>query len=383
MKIGIVCYPTFGGSGIVATELGKSLADKGHEVHFISYRQPVRLNDNISNVIFHEVRVADYPLFEYPPYELSLACKLLDVVKYENLDLLHVHYAIPHAYVAFLTRQMLKEQDLSIPLVTTLHGTDITLVGKNPILSPAVSFSINNSDVITAVSESLKKDTLSFFNINKEVEVIPNFIDFNLHDFTFDKSLRKKYALEKEKIIIHVSNFRPVKRIFDVIRVFRKVRSQIPLKLFMVGDGPQRDEAERMCREMGLTKDVQFFGKSLDVSHLLAISDIFILPSEKESFGLSALEAMAAGLPVISSDTGGLSQVNIDHETGFTSAVGDINKMSSDTLRLLNQEDLYARFSLNAKEAAQSYDINKILPLYEAAYEKAIGLNAKQLSKNN
>jgi N-acetyl-alpha-D-glucosaminyl L-malate synthase BshA len=226
MKIGIVCYPTFGGSGIVATELGKALADKGHEIHFISYRQPVRLNDNLNNVIFHEVRVADYPLFEYPPYELSLACKLLDVVRYEKLDLLHVHYAIPHAYVAYLTRQMLKEQGLSIPLVTTLHGTDITLVGKSPTLSPAVSFSINHSDVITCVSDSLKKDTLSNFNINKEIEVIPNFIDFTLHDFSFDKKLRENYARENEKIMIHVSNFRPVKRILDVIRVFGKIRSK-------------------------------------------------------------------------------------------------------------------------------------------------------------
>jgi N-acetyl-alpha-D-glucosaminyl L-malate synthase BshA len=377
MKIGIVCYPTFGGSGIVATELGKALADKGHEIHFISYRQPVRLNDNLNNVIFHEVRVADYPLFEYPPYELSLACKLLDVVRYEKLDLLHVHYAIPHAYVAYLTRQMLKEQGLSIPLVTTLHGTDITLVGKSPTLSPAVSFSINHSDVITCVSDSLKKDTLSNFNINKEIEVIPNFIDFTLHDFSFDKKLRENYARENEKIMIHVSNFRPVKRILDVIRVFGKIRSKKPLKLFMVGDGPERDEAERMCRQMGLAKDVQFFGKSLDVSRLLAISDIFILPSEKESFGLVALEAMAAGLPVISSDTGGLSNVNIDHETGFTSSVGDINKMCSDALKLLTQEDLYTRFSLNAKKVSRAYDINIIMPLYESAYTKAIAINDK------
>ncbi len=375
MKIGIVCYPTFGGSGIVATELGKALADKGHEVHFISYRQPVRLNDNINNVIFHEVRVADYPLFEYPPYELSLACKLLDVIQYEKLDLLHVHYAIPHAYVAFLTRQMLKEKGFSIPLVTTLHGTDVTLVGKSPILSPAVSFSINQSDIITSVSDSLKDDTLSNFNIKKEIEVIPNFIDFTLHDFSFDKNLRERYATENEKIMIHVSNFRPVKRILDVIRVFGKIRSKRPLKLFMVGDGPDRDAAERMCRQMGLSEDIQFFGKSLDVSRLLAISDIFILTSQNESFGLVALEAMAAGLPVVSSDSGGLSKLNIDNVTGFTSSVGDINKMSSDTLKLLTHEDLYTRFSKNAREYSQAYDINKVLPLYENAYFNAITLN--------
>jgi len=372
MKIGIVCYPTFGGSGIVATELGKALADKGHEVHFIAYRQPVRLNDHVNNVVFHEVRVADYPLFEYPPYELSLACKLLDVVKYEKLDLLHVHYAIPHAYVAYLTKQMLAEEGISIPIVTTLHGTDITLVGKSPALAPAVSFSINHSDVVTAVSQSLKEETLNFFSIRKEIKVIPNFIDFDLHDYTFDKDLHSYFAPNGEKILIHISNFRPVKRVPDVIRIFAKVREQMPVKLLMVGDGPEREVAEYLCRDLGYCDDVKFLGKTKDVSRLLAISDLFVLPSEKESFGLVALEAMAAGVPVVSSDTGGLANVNIDGETGYTSSVGDVDKMGVDAITLLSDELVYRKFSERAYEVAKSYDISKVLPLYEAAYQEAL-----------
>ena len=372
MKIGIVCYPTFGGSGIVATELGKALADKGHEVHFVAYRQPVRLNDQVNNIVFHEVRIADYPLFEYPPYELSLACKLLDVVKYEKLDLLHVHYAIPHAYVAYLTKQMLAEDGIHIPVVTTLHGTDITLVGKSPALTPAVSFSINHSDVVTAVSQSLKEETLDCFSIRKEIKVIPNFIDFNLHDYTFDKDLHSHYASEKEKIIIHISNFRPVKRVTDVIRIFAKVRAQMPVKLLMVGDGPEREVAEYLCRDLGYCEDVKFLGKTKDVSRLLAISDLFLLPSEKESFGLVALEAMAAGIPVVSSNTGGLAQVNIDGETGYTSPVGDVEKMANDAIVLLSEEKVYRKFAENAYEAAKEYDIRKVLPLYEEAYQEAL-----------
>jgi len=372
MKIGIVCYPTFGGSGIVATELGKALADKGHEVHFVAYRQPVRLNDQVNNVVFHEVRVADYPLFEYPPYELSLACKLLDVVKYEKLDLLHVHYAIPHAYVAYLTKQMLAEEGIQIPVVTTLHGTDITLVGKSPALTPAVSFSINHSNVVTAVSQSLKDETLDCFSIRKEIKVIPNFIDFDLHDYTFDKDLHSHYASEKEKIIIHISNFRPVKRVTDVIRIFAKVRAQMPVKLLMVGDGPEREVAEYLCRDLGYCDDVKFLGKTKDVSRLLAISDLFLLPSEKESFGLVALEAMAAGIPVVSSNTGGLAHVNIDGETGYTSPVGDVEKMANDAIALLSDDEVYRKFAENAYEAAKEYDIRKVLPLYEEAYQEAL-----------
>lgn len=372
MKIGIVCYPTFGGSGIVATELGKALADKGHEVHFVAYRQPVRLNEQVNNIVFHEVRVAEYPLFEYPPYELGLACKLLDVVKYEKLDLLHVHYAIPHAYVAYLTKQMLTEEGIHIPVVTTLHGTDITLVGKSPTLAPAVSFSINHSDVVTAVSQSLKEETLEHFKIRKEIKVIPNFIDFNLHNSIFDKELYNHYAPNKEKVLIHISNFRPVKRVADVIRIFAKVRANMPVKLLMVGDGPDRELAEYLCRDLGYCEDVKFLGKTKDVSRLLAISDLFILPSEKESFGLVALEAMSAGTPVISSNTGGLVEVNIDGETGYTSDVGNVDEMGENAISLLVNEVKYNEFSKRAFEVAKSYDINKVLPMYEDAYQEAL-----------
>ena len=373
MRIGIVCYPTFGGSGIVATELGKALADKGHEVHIIAYRQPVRLNEQVNNVVFHEVRVVDYPLFDYPPYELSLACKLLDVVKFEKLDLLHVHYAIPHAYVAYTAKQMLADEGIHIPIVTTLHGTDITLVGKNPSITPAVTFSINHSDVVTAVSESLKVETLSHFPIRKEIKVIPNFIDFSLHKYIFDKDLHAHFTSGKEKIIIHISNFRPVKRVTDVIRIFAKVRSKLPVKLLMVGDGPEREVAEYLCRDMGYSDDVKFLGKIKDVSRLLAISDLFLLPSEKESFGLVALEAMAASMPVISTNIGGLSRVNIDGKTGFTSAVGDIEKMANDAISLLNDGEMYHSFSTNANQVAKQYELPKILPLYEDVYQEALG----------
>ena len=372
MKIGIVCYPTFGGSGIVATELGKALADKGHEVHFVAYRQPVRLNDQVNNIVFHEVRVADYPLFEYPPYELSLACKLLDVVKYEKIDLLHVHYAIPHAYVAYLTKQMLAEEGIHIPVVTTLHGTDITLVGKSPVLTPAVNFSINHSSIVTAVSQYLREETFNCFSIRKEIKVIPNFIDFDLHNYTFDKDLHIHYAPNKEKIMIHISNFRPVKRVVDVIRVFVNVREKMSVKLLMVGDGPQREVAEYLCRDLGCSDDVKFLGKTLDVSRLLAISDLFVLPSEKESFGLVALEAMAAGIPVVSSNIGGLAHLNINGVTGYTSEVGDLAKMSNDVISLLSDKRKYNEFSQNALSVAKKYDICEILPLYEAVYREAL-----------
>jgi len=372
MKIGIVCYPTFGGSGIVATELGKALADKGHEVHFVAYRQPVRLNDQVNNIVFHEVRVADYPLFEYPPYELSLACKLLDVVKYEKIDLLHVHYAIPHAYVAYLTKQMLAEEGIHIPVVTTLHGTDITLVGKSPVLTPAVNFSINHSSIVTAVSQYLREETFNCFSIRKEIKVIPNFIDFDLHNYTFDKDLHIHYAPNKEKIMIHISNFRPVKRVVDVIRVFVNVREKMSVKLLMVGDGPQREVAEYLCRDLGCSDDVKFLGKTLDVSRLLAISDLFVLPSEKESFGLVALEAMAAGIPVVSTNIGGLAHVNINGVTGYTSEVGDLAKMSNDAISLLSDKRKYNEFSQNALSVAKKYDICEILPLYEAVYLEAL-----------
>jgi N-acetyl-alpha-D-glucosaminyl L-malate synthase BshA len=380
MRIGIVCYPTFGGSGIVATELGKALADKGHEVHIIAYRQPVRLSEQMNNVVFHEVRVVDYPLFDYPPYELSLACKLLDVVKFEKLDLLHVHYAIPHAYVAYLAKQMLADEGINIPIVTTLHGTDISLVGKNPTITPAVTFSINHSDVVTAVSQSLKEETLSYFAIRNEIKVIPNFIDFSLHNYIFDQDLHAHFTSGKEKIIIHISNFRPVKRVTDVIRIFAKVRSKLPVKLLMVGDGPQREVAEYLCREMGCSDDVKFLGKIKDVSRLLAISDLFLLPSEKESFGLVALEAMAASIPVISTNIGGLARVNIDGKTGFTSEVGDLDKMADDAISLLSDGEKYRSFSVQANQIAKHYDLPKILPLYEEAYQEALGKSNNQRS---
>ena len=372
MKIGIVCYPTFGGSGIVATELGKALAEKGHEVHFIAYRQPVRLSNSLNNVYFHEVRVAEYPLFEYPPYELGLACKLFDVVKFEKLDLLHVHYAIPHAYVAYLAKQMLAEYGIEIPVVTTLHGTDITLVGKSPGLAPAVSFSINHSDVVTAVSEDLKKETLASFSIRKKVNVIPNFIDFSIHQANFSKKLHSHFAPNGEKILVHISNFRPVKRVAEVIQIFAKIREQMPVKLLMVGDGPDRESAEYLCRDSGYCTDVKFLGKSNDVSRILAVSDLFILPSEKESFGLVALEAMAAKVPVISSNAGGLSEVNINGETGYTSDVGDVDKMATDAINLLSDEKLYEQFSAKAYKVAKTFDIKNVLPLYEAMYKKAL-----------
>ena len=371
MKIGIVCYPTFGGSGIVATELGKALAVKGHEVHFIAYRQPVRLN-TLNNIYFHEVRVAEYPLFEYPPYELGLACKLFDVVKFEKLDLLHVHYAIPHAYVAYLTKQMLAEEGIKIPVVTTLHGTDITLVGKSPGLAPAVSFSINHSDVVTAVSDDLKAETLASFAVRKDIQVIPNFIDFKIHHTVFDNDLHNYYAPSGEKILIHVSNFRPVKRVTDVIKIFANIRQKMPVKLVMVGDGPDRDNAEYLCRELGYCNDVKFLGKSKDIPKILAIADLFILPSEKESFGLVALEAMAANVPVISTNIGGLSEVNIDGSTGFTSAVGDVKKMSNDAISLLSNELMYKEFALNAFNVSKQYDIERVMPLYENAYQIAL-----------
>lgn len=372
MKIGIVCYPTFGGSGIVATELGKALADKGHEVHFIAYRQPVRLNEHMNNVFFHEVRVAEYPLFEYPPYELGLACKMLDVVKYEKLDLLHVHYAIPHAYVAYLAKQMLQEEGINIPVVTTLHGTDITLVGKSPGLAPAVRFSINHSDAVTAVSESLKLETLDHFTIKNPIHVIPNFIDFDLHHFEFDKELHRMLAPNGEKILIHISNFRPVKRVQDVIRIFAKVRNEMPVKLLMVGDGPDREFAEFLCRDLGFCEDVKFLGKTKDISRLLALSDLFVLPSETESFGLVALEAMAAKVPVISSNSGGLEEVNIDGLTGYCSEVGAIDKMAEDAIRLLSDNDLYEQFSKQAFNHSKKFDIAQVLPIYEEVYNSVL-----------
>ncbi len=372
LKIGIVCYPTFGGSGIVATELGKALAQKGNEVHFITYSQPVRLDVFVENVYYHEVSIVEYPLFEFAPYELSLASKLVDVVKHEKLDLLHVHYAIPHAYVAFMAKQILMQEGINIPILTTLHGTDITLVGKSELLGPAISFAINQSDCVTAVSENLRQETIRSFDIKKKINVIPNFIDFSEYDVLPDMELKSIIAPNGEKILIHISNFRPVKRVEDVIRIFHILSEDIDAKLIMVGDGPQREYAEKLSRELKVDRKVRFVGKSQDIPRLLGISDLFFLPSETESFGLVALEAMAAKVPVISSNTGGLPEVNIDGETGFTHDVGDVASMAKSAHFILEDEDRLKKFKEKAYKQAHEFDLQNILPRYEHWYNSVL-----------
>lgn len=369
MKIGIVCYPTFGGSGVVATELGKALAEKGHEVHFITYSQPARLENFGKNLYFHEVNVLNYPLFQYPPYELALTSKLVDIIKYEQLDLLHVHYAIPHAFAAFMAKQILETQHYTIPIVTTLHGTDITLVGKDASYESAVTFSINKSDGVTAVSQYLKDATYSNFDIENTIEVIPNFLDlkvFNKQDYP---DFKASIAPNGEKIISHISNFREVKRVQDVVRIFSEIRKNTHAKLVMVGDGPERATAEKICRESPFCPDVQFLGKIDAVEKVLSISDLFLLPSESESFGLAALEAMACEVPVIASNTGGLPEVIIDQKNGFTCDVGDVQAMTEKGLYLLQNEERLKKFKKAAYERAKSYDIYKILPIYENYYQ--------------
>lgn len=371
MKIGIVCYPTFGGSGVVATELGKALAEKGHQVHFITYSPPVRLNFLSGNLFYHEVSVTDYPLFEYPPYELVLASKLVDVVKYENLDLLHVHYAIPHASAAYMAKQILASQGIDIPFITTLHGTDITLVGKDPSFEPVITFAINQSDAVTAVSESLKEDTYKNFpNVKKQIKVIPNFIC--LEDYNLESGICKKkmYAPNGERLLIHVSNFRKVKRVEDVLRVFDKVKKVIPSKLILVGDGPERGSIEKLCRELDTCHDIKSLGKIVNPEQILAIADLFILPSETESFGLAALEAMASKVPVITTNSGGLPEVNIDGFTGYMSNVGDIDDMAKNAIHILKDDATLNKFKVNAYEQATKFDIAKILPMYEELYRE-------------
>ncbi len=372
MNIGIVCYPTYGGSGVVATELGKGLASRGHKVHFITYRQPTRLNSFQQNVYYHEVGVKDYPLFEYAPYDTALTSKLVDVIKHERLDILHVHYAIPHAAVAFMAKQILRTQGIEIPVVTTLHGTDITLVGSHPAFAPVVEFSINNSDGTTAVSHSLKKDTLDFFKINKEIEVIHNFIDLSRFKKTNKDHFKKAIAPDGEKILSHVSNFRKVKRVQDVLQIFYKVRQQIPAKLLMIGDGPERQSLEALCRELNICGDVRFLGKQDAIEELLAVSDLFIMPSESESFGLAALEAMACEVPVISSNTGGIPELNIHGETGYLSNVGDVDAMAEFSINLLKDEALHQKFRDQAFAQAEKFDIQNILPKYEAYYQSVM-----------
>ncbi len=372
MKIGIVCYPTYGGSGVVATELGLGLARKGHEIHFITYRRPVRLAHFQENVFYHEVDNDDYPLFEYPPYDTALASKIVDVVLYQNLDLLHVHYAIPHAAVAYMAKKILISKGRYVPVVTTLHGTDITLVGNNRAFAPVVEFSINKSDGVTAVSESLKNDTLALFDIHREVKVIYNFIDFERFKKVNKDHFKKIIAPANERILVHTSNFRKVKRVEDVILIFKEVHDKVPSKLLMIGDGPERYNAERMCRDIGLCDEVRFLGKQDAIEELLAICDLFIIPSESESFGLAALEAMACEVPVISSNSGGLPEVNINGVTGFSSEPGNVIEMARNAIRLLQDDAMLQQFRENALKQAQRFDLHNILPDYEAYYEEVL-----------
>ena len=369
MKIGIVCYPTFGGSGVVATELGKALAKKGHKVHFITYSQPTRLDFFNENLFYHEVGIRSYPLFVYPPYELALASKMVNVAQYEKLDLLHVHYAIPHASAAYMAKQILKTQGIDIPVVTTLHGTDITLVGKDPSYAPVVTFSINESDGITAVSEDLRKDTYQHFDIKKDIAVIPNFID--LERFKKQKKDHFKTAIcpNGEKLIVHTSNFRKVKRVEDVVRIFSKIRKQIPSKLLLVGDGPERVNIEELCRKLQICDDLRMLGKLDAVEEVLSVADLFLMPSEKESFGLAALEAMACEVPVIASNAGGLPELVQDGINGFVSPIGDVKQMTEKALFILQEENL-PRFKANALQRAKEFDITNILPMYEDIYKK-------------
>jgi N-acetyl-alpha-D-glucosaminyl L-malate synthase BshA len=371
MRIGIVCYPTFGGSGVLATELGKALADKGHQVHFITYQQPVRLNEFNANIFYHEVRVTTYPLFDYPPYETALSSTMVDVMINHQLDLLHVHYAIPHASAAYLAKKIVEAQSgRVVPVITTLHGTDITLVGRDKTFAPVVAFSINQSDAITAVSENLRDETYRTFPIEKEIRVIYNFVDTRrFHKKPID-AFRKAIAPNGERILMHASNFRKVKRVQDVVRIFEIVRRKMPAKLMFVGDGPERSGAESLCRELGLCDDIRFVGKQEQMEEILAIADLFLLTSDYESFGLAALEAMAAGVPVISTNAGGLPEIAIQGETGYLNDVGDIYGMSDNAIRILEDDAVLKQFKANAAAHAKNFDIHRIVPQYEALYNR-------------
>ena len=368
LKIGLVCYPTFGGSGIVATELGKALAEKGHEIHFITYNKPVRMDWFTKNMFYHKVSVSDYPLFEYAPYELLLSSKLVDVAINQKLDVLHVHYAIPHASAAFSAQQILKTRNIDLPFITTLHGTDITLLGKDKSFRPVIEFAINQSDAVTAVSESLKKDTYKFFDIKKNIEVIPNFIDPSLYRFAEDIELRAQFAEKDEVIITHISNFRKVKRVDDVIRIFEGVQQQFSAKLLMVGDGPELHQVKNLVRELGISDKVFFLGKSKRIEQITSISDVFLLPSETESFGLVALEAMASSVAVVSSNVGGLPEVNKNGVTGFLNEVGDIEGMIASVMTILKNKETLACFKTNALEHSKNFELNKVVPVYEKLY---------------
>jgi N-acetyl-alpha-D-glucosaminyl L-malate synthase BshA len=373
MKIGIVCYPTFGGSGVLATELGIALSDKGYEVHFITYEQPVRLNQSFHpNIYFHEVKVPTYPLFDFPPYETALASAMVNVIVNQNLDILHLHYAIPHASAAYFARQILKKIGRDIPFITTLHGTDITLVGKDPAYEPVVTFSINESDAITAVSENLKEETYHSFKIEKEIHVIPNFVDIKRFHQTDKDHFKQMLAPEGERILVHVSNFRTVKRVQDVIRIFDNVRKAIPSKLLMIGDGPDRQNAEDLARSLGIYDDIRFLGKQEQISEILSIADLFILPSQTESFGLSALEAMACSVPLISTNAGGLPEINIEGKTGFLSNVGDTGSMSHNAIYILSDNDRLDQFKKAAITQARKFEKQHIIPQYEKLYCEVI-----------
>ncbi len=376
MKIGIVCYPTFGGSGVLATELGKALADKGHQVHFITYQQPVRLNEFNANIFYHEVRVPTYPLFDYPPYETALASTMVDVITNNNLELLHVHYAIPHASAAYMAKKILEGEGKKIPVITTLHGTDITLVGRDKTYAPVVTFSINQSDAITAVSSNLRDETYKNFPIKKNIEVIRNFVDVKRFRKKPIDAFRKVIAPDNERIITHASNFRKLKRVDDVVKIFAEVNKQIKSKLLLVGDGPERPVAERLCRDLGICDDVRFVGRQEQIEEILAISDLFILPSDYESFGLAALEAMAAGVPVISTNAGGLPEININGKTGFLSPVGNVKEMAANAITLLQDDNVLDIFKQNAREQADKFDIANVVPEYEALYNRFLNKGA-------
>lgn len=371
MKIGIVCYPTFGGSGVLATELGHALAQKGHEVHFITYDQPVRLDLLEPNIYYHEVNVHDYPLFDFQPYELALSSQMVETVVAHNLELLHVHYAIPHAYAAYMAKQILKDRGIDIPIMTTLHGTDITLVGKNPSYRPAVQFSIEHSDIVTSVSESLKSDTVQFFNTTKEIHVIPNFIDISLYNG--EGCNKGQIADEGCCIVTHISNFRPLKRTKDVIRIFHGIRQKVNARLILIGDGPERNIALDLAKSLGLEHDVRYLGRTTEVERILCMSDLFLLPSASESFGLAALEAMAARVPVISTNAGGLPEVNIHGETGFLCNVGDIATMTDHAVDILTNTELRVAMKKAARRHAERFSLLDVLPRYEALYKQAIG----------
>ena len=372
MRIAIVCYPTFGGSGVVATELGMALSRRGHEIHFITYKQPVRLEQLSHNIHFHEVNVPEYPLFHYQPYELALSSKLVDMVKLHKIEVLHVHYAIPHAYAGYMAKKMLEEEGIFLPMVTTLHGTDITLVGNHPFYKPAVTFSINNSDVVTSVSQSLKADTLRLFDVKRKINVVPNFIDTTKYTQSISNCQRTMLAASDERIITHVSNLRKVKRVRDVVMIFYEVQKKLKSKLIMVGQGPEREMAEELVHDLGLEEKVLFLGESHEIDKVLSYSDLFLLPSEKESFGLAALEAMVNGVPVISTNSGGLPEVNKEGFSGFLSDVGEVEEMAANALTILENDETLKQFKENARKQSFIFDIYSVVPLYEDLYQNAL-----------